>query len=76
MINAEAHLRTLVVRTIPTLTGKPNRVIAVCETEVVVGTERTPGGTPVPTAWVQAAIDQLLAKGELEINTPPVGYLG
>jgi hypothetical protein len=73
-LDAATHLRSLVGKTIPTLTGKPNRVLEVRGGEVIVGTGRSPNGQPVPIQWVQEAIDELLEKGEIEISVKTVGY--
>lgn len=56
------------------MTGKPNRVLEVRGSEVIVGTTKSPEGQPVPIDWVQRAIDRLTAERELEINPQSVGY--
>jgi hypothetical protein len=61
-------------QTIATLTGKPNRVLRVTGDTVWVGTARSPHGKPVPIAEIQAAADQLFARGEVEIDVSVVGY--
>jgi hypothetical protein len=61
-------------QTIATLTGKPNRVLRVTGDTVWVGTARSPHGKPVPIAEIQAAADQLFARGEVEIDDRIVGY--
>lgn len=73
-IDARQHLSLLVGKEIPTMTGKPNRVLEVRGANVVVGTTKSPEGQPVPIEWVQAAIDRLLDERELEINPQSVGY--
>ena len=73
-IDAGEHLSRLVGKQIPTMTGKPNRVLEVRGSDVVVGTTKSPEGQPVPIEWVQSAIDRLLDERELEINPQSVGY--
>lgn len=64
----------LVGNTIPTLTGKSNRVIRLSGEFVIVGTGTSPNGQRVRIADVQSAIDRLFAAGELEISKESVGY--
>ena len=73
-IDAREHLSRLVGKEIPTMTGKPNRVLDVRSTDVLVGTTKSPEGRPVPIEWVQGAIDRLWDERELEINPQSVGY--
>jgi Domain of unknown function (DUF3883) len=72
--DALRHLRSLVGTAIPTLTGSPNRIIEVRPDEVIVGTERSPEGQPVPIEWVQTAMDRLFRDGEVDINVESVGH--
>lgn len=55
--------------TIRTVIGRPNIVLALREDSVLVGTERSPIGQPVPLAWVQRGLDQLAADGVVEVTT-------
>lgn len=64
----------LVGQTIPTMTGRPNRILKVSDGKVWVATGRSPHGHPVDIAEVQEAADRLFAHGELEISVPSVGY--
>lgn len=41
---------------------------------MLVGTTRSPKGQPVPTEWVQDALDRLLDEGEVEISVRSLGY--
>ena len=50
-----------------------DQVIAVREDDVLVGTNRSPEGKPVPLEWVQSAIDNA-AEGEVEISTDSVEH--
>jgi hypothetical protein len=73
-MNASEYLRSLVGTTIPTLMGRSNTVLRVETDRVIVGTERSPTGQPVPIADVQAAIDLLERDGEVVIDVETVGY--
>ena len=64
----------LVGKTIPTLTGKSNRVIRLSGAFVIVGTGKSPHGQRVRISDVQSALDRLYAAGELEISKESVGY--
>ena len=72
--NAKIVLADLVARTIPTLTGKPNRIIRLEGDHVYVGTTRSPEGRAVDISDIQMAIDRLYAAGELYIAVETVGY--
>jgi hypothetical protein len=67
-------LAGLIGHTIPTLTGKPNKILRVVGDEVWVGTRKSPRGQPVPILEVQEAADRLYRYGEVEISVPSVGY--
>lgn len=69
-----AYLASRVGDTLHTLTGKPNRVLAVSGRYVLVGTARSPEGKPVPIAMVQAAVDKLYSSGEIAVDVETVGY--
>ena len=73
-IDAGAFLRSLLGQEIRTLTGRTNRVLEVTADTVMVATARSPNGQPVPIAWVQGALDRLIADGEVEISVESVGY--
>jgi hypothetical protein len=72
--DARAYLRGLIGKTIHTLTGRPNSIIAIDGDDVLVGTTRSPDGQAVPIAWVQEAMDRLYAQGSIEISVESVGY--
>jgi len=76
MTDAHGLLRRLVGKTLPTLTGRPNRVIAVGSHNVLVGTTKSPDGRWIPIASVQAALDRLERLRSIEISTASVGYRG
>jgi hypothetical protein len=57
--NVRDHLAGLVGTVIPTISGSPNRIIRVANDSVVVGTDKSPMGEPVPLAEIQAATDRV-----------------
>jgi hypothetical protein len=68
------HLLPLIGAELRTLSGKPNRVIAVTGDAVTVGTSKSPNGRSVPIAWIQHAMDKLERDGEIAIDVATVGY--
>jgi len=56
------------------VTGKPNRVARLEHDAVIVATQRSPKGTPVPVIWVQDAIDRLHTTHEIEVSVESLGY--
>ena len=72
-IDARDLLTSLTGQLIHTLTGQPNRILSVDATEVIVATSKSPHGRPVPIAWVQDALDQLVRDGEIAISVAFVG---
>jgi hypothetical protein len=71
-VDARAYLERLVGQTIPTITGKPNTIVAVRGDDVFVRTQDTANpevGEPVPLQWVQDAVNTLYANGRIGINT-------
>jgi hypothetical protein len=67
-------LRRLIGVTITTVDGSSNRVLSVVPPTVLVGTERSPEGAPVPISDVQQALDRLRAEGAVTITPVEVGY--
>jgi hypothetical protein len=49
-------------------------VLELGATDVIVATDASPAGAPVPIAWVQDAIDTLYQRGELRISVPALGH--
>lgn len=74
--DAFEHLRSLRGQTIKTFSGKPNRILMVTGSEVIVGTDKSPEGSGVPIEWVQNGIDLLFEQGEVEIGVPSLGHRG
>ena len=54
--------------TIQTVTGRPNRVLAIDGDEVIVGTDRSPRGQPVAISEIEAAARQLASAGEIRVS--------
>jgi hypothetical protein len=67
-------LRRLVGTDIRTVEGRVNRVLRLESQNVIVGTDRSPEGQPVPIAEVRAALDRLRARGSVVVDPPSVGY--
>src|SRR4051794_20037171 len=75
-IDAHAYLSGLIGAQLHTLSAKPNCILSVTGGDVIVGTSKSPAGTPVPVSWswVQRAMDQLEQDGEITIDVETVGY--
>jgi hypothetical protein len=74
-MDARRHLTGLLGETVYTLgQRRPNRILAIEGNDVIVATEKSPGGEPVPIEWVQDALDRLFAEGELVVSVSSVGY--
>ena len=58
-MDARRHLESLVGQEITTLSGRPNRILRIEGSDVIVATGKSPAGKPVPIGWVQDAIDML-----------------
>lgn len=71
---AEAVLRGLVGHTIHTSTGLPNTVLGIRGDKVLVGTDKSPEGQPVPIADVQHGMEILAADGIVRISPPVLGH--
>jgi hypothetical protein len=75
VLDARAHLQSLIGQELrTTVRGRPNKILAVETKDVIVATERSPGGQPVPIDWVQNAMDILERDGEVTINPKTVKY--
>jgi hypothetical protein len=73
-IDAHEFLVQLQGQPLETLTGKPNRILRVTPDHVVVATNKSPEGKPVPIEWIQDALDRLIHEGMVTINVDSVGY--
>ena len=56
------------------MTGAPNKVLSVEQSDVIVATRKSPAGKPVPIEWVQEALDILEREGEVTIDVETVRY--
>ena len=72
--DARKFLASLTGRPLQTITGRENRILGIENDAAVVWTSRSPGGQPVPIAWVQLALDRLDRDREIEISVASVGY--
>jgi hypothetical protein len=67
----------LVGQEIVTLTNRmPNRVLRVENEDVVVGTQKSPRGRPVPIQWVQDGSVRLAREGAVEVTVEDLGHRG
>jgi hypothetical protein len=73
-LDARSLLESLVGQQISTLTGRPNTVLGLADINVIVGTDRSPDGEPVPITAVQVALDRLLETGEVEVHPRSLGH--
>ncbi|MGY1621059.1 hypothetical protein ACI789_02535 [Geodermatophilus sp. SYSU D00965] len=73
---AAAVLTQLVGRRLTTVTGQVNRVLRVEPPVVIVATERSPQGQPVPVSDLQRALDLLRRDGAVTIDVPTLGHRG
>jgi hypothetical protein len=77
VIDARAHLQTLVGEEIRTLSEqRPNRILRIEGDEVIVGTGKSPAGRPVPIQWLQDAVDLLERPGEVAVDVETLGHRG
>jgi hypothetical protein len=73
-LDARILLQSLVGQQIKTVTGRPNAVLSVADSDVIVGTSRSPDGERVPIESVQSGLDRLLADREIEVSPRSLGY--
>lgn len=67
-------LRALIGVPLLTVTGQPNKIVAVQPPNVIVATASSPAGQPVPIAAVEKALSLLRADGSVTIRPDDVGY--
>jgi TIR domain len=67
-------LRRLVGVPLTTLTGRPNRILAVSPPHVIVATERSPQGQRVPIADLERALGLLRRDGVVTITPAVIGH--
>lgn len=75
-IDARALLTSCVGQQIHTVTGRPNTVLTVAGDNVIVATDRSPAGEPVPIEWVQRGLDRLPEAGDVQLGVRSLGYRG
>jgi hypothetical protein len=73
-IDARELLEALVGKEISTVTGRPNKVLALTDDSVLVGTGRSPAGQPVPVEWVEDGMRRLVDEGEVEVSVSALGH--
>jgi hypothetical protein len=73
-LDARSLLESLVGQQISTLRGRANTVLGLADINVIVGTDKSPEGEPVPIGEVQVALDRLLETGEVEVHPRSLGY--
>jgi hypothetical protein len=70
----DEFIRSLVGRELHTVKGRPNTILRIEADTLIVATERSPSGKPVPLLWVRDAIERLERLDELEISVDAVGH--
>lgn len=74
-MDARAHPAGLVGKTIHTIgQEKPNRILAIGGTDVIVATDKSLAGQPVPIAEIQTAIEILERDSDVRLDVKTVGY--
>jgi len=73
-LDARALLESLIGQQLTTVTGRPNTVLSVADSDVIVGTNLSPDRERVPIDSVQSALERLLADREIEISPRSLGY--
>ena len=75
LLDARQHLKSLQGQTIYTLAQRrANRIVHVEGDSVIVATDKSPHGEPVPIQRVQDALDELFREGEIVVTVESVGY--
>ncbi|MEV6812386.1 hypothetical protein [Micromonospora sp. NPDC051296] len=67
-------LRVLIGVPLLTVKGQTNKILAVQPPNVIVATEASPAGQPVPIAWVENALQLLRTEGSVTIHPDQIGY--
>ncbi|WP_421735238.1 hypothetical protein [Cellulomonas sp.] len=73
-VDVDDMLRDLIGVQLTTISGRPNRILGVRPPVIVVATDRSPGGSPVPIADVARALEILNSEGSVEIIPDAIGY--
>ncbi|EFL07637.1 predicted protein [Streptomyces sp. AA4] len=72
--SAKDLLRGLIGETISTPAGEENRILRVGDESVLVGTDQSPEGRPVPIEDVQRGMDVLRTRGTLQVSVEEFGH--
>jgi hypothetical protein len=72
--SADDLLRDLTGETIPTVAGRPNKVLEVQDGSVLVATDRSPEGQLVAVADVQYGLDLLAERGSVQVSVEELGH--
>src|SRR4051812_23616440 len=67
-------LRGLIGEGLVTVAGAVNTILAVRPPDVIVATSKSPGGKPVPIAWIEEALNRLVVDGAVPITPAEIGY--
>ena len=73
-LDVRTYLDRLIGAELRTVTGRPNRILGVRDSDLVVETTKSPSGRTVPIAWVESAVGALRANGVITIDVPTLGY--
>jgi hypothetical protein len=75
MESARQLLESLVGETVFTVTRRqPNRILRLEHDQVVVATQKSPGGMKVPIQMVQDGLDQLNRSGHIRVDVQTLGH--
>jgi hypothetical protein len=72
--DARTVVAELLGKTVETVTGRCNVVLALEGDNVLVGTARTAAGAPVPLAMVQAGLERLYGEGGVDVDVETLGH--
>jgi predicted HNH restriction endonuclease len=73
--DARTLLQSLTGQEIRTIArGQPNRILGLDGDDVIIGTERTPAGQPVPLEEIQDALDRLASGEAVEVTVESLGH--
>lgn len=74
MDDADTLLRRLIGHDLRTPDGRPNRILSIGYEEVLVATERSPNGQPVPIEMIRNALGILRETGAVTIDVATLGH--
>jgi 5-methylcytosine-specific restriction enzyme A len=73
-VEAATFIQGLLGRRLTTVSGFRNEALRLDNGDVIVATQRSREGQPVPLASIQSALDRLVDDGVVEIDVDSVGY--